>query len=56
MDANLRDMGCQCPSGHPPCQFCTSMTEEEAEAYCSGGMNALRNLWEEETVEEFNIW
>jgi len=32
------------------------MTEEEAEAYCSGGMNALRNLWEEETVEEFNIW
>ena len=55
MDADLRDMGCQCPSGHPPCQFCTSMTEEEVEAYVSGGMNALRNLWAEETVEEEEV-
>lgn len=42
MDLTTLENGCQCPAGHPPCDFCTSMNEEEAEAYFSGGMEALR--------------
>jgi len=32
--------GCSCHI-NSPCSFCTSLTEEEAEAFCSGGMKAL---------------
>lgn len=35
--------GCTCgvPNAMPPCSFCTEMDEDETEAYCSGGMQAL---------------
>jgi hypothetical protein len=35
------DFGCTCHCGAPPCGFCTSMPEEECEAYAAGGMEAL---------------
>jgi len=39
--------GCQCPTSHPPCSFCTGMDEEESEAYASGGYNGLYLFIEE---------
>lgn len=30
----------------PPCSFCVSLTEEEAEAFCSGGSQAVRKMRE----------
>jgi hypothetical protein len=42
MDADLFDTGCTCHMGYPPCSFCTGMSEEEADAYCTGGKEALR--------------
>ena len=30
---------------NPPCSFCVSLTEEEADAFSDGGMKALRKLW-----------
>lgn len=39
--------GCSCqhPNGRPPCSFCVSLTEEEADAVSAYGMTGLRNLW-----------
>ncbi len=36
--------GCSCHI-NPPCSFCTTMTEQEADAYDQGGMDALHALW-----------
>lgn len=35
------DEGCSCHIS-PPCSFCTSLTEEEADVYAKGGLDALR--------------
>jgi hypothetical protein len=40
------DRGCTCHD-HPPCDFCTSLNEEEATAYWNGGMEALKKLHKE---------
>lgn len=37
----LLDRGCICFMGNPPCSFCTEMSQEEAEAYATGGRKAL---------------
>lgn len=41
---DLLDTGCSCqaPNGAPPCSFCTSLTEKEANIFCSDGLYALR--------------
>lgn len=41
MDADLFYSGCSCHMGHPPCSFCTSMSDEEASAYWTGGRTSL---------------
>jgi hypothetical protein len=33
--------GCRCHMGFPPCNFCTDLTEEEAEIYANRGYVAL---------------
>lgn len=43
--------GCICNAGHAPCSFCTGMNEEQAEAWFSGGMQALKDLRNKEDVE-----
>jgi hypothetical protein len=44
LTAEQLDRGCHCPMGHPPCDFCTNMDEEEAEAFATGGIAAIRFL------------
>lgn len=34
---------CSCHM-HPPCSFCESLTEEEAEAFADGGADAVHGL------------
>lgn len=43
MDEDYEARGCTCWQGHPPCSFCTSMTEEEADLFAQGGSQAVRN-------------
>lgn len=43
MDREMLERGCTCHLS-PPCTFCTEMTEEEFEAYESGGRDALEKL------------
>ena len=33
--------GCTCPTGHPPCSWCMSLTEVEVEIYDTGGQEAV---------------
>lgn len=33
--------GCTCHMGHPPCGFCTELTEEEFEIYATRGYGYL---------------
>lgn len=42
-DPSNDERGCSCHLT-PPCDFCLSLTEEEADAFWSGGMSALRIL------------
>lgn len=35
------EYGCTCPIGHPPCGFCTSLTEEEADIHAQYGSGAV---------------
>lgn len=35
---------CRCHVS-PPCEFCLSLDEEEADAMANGGPSALRELW-----------
>lgn len=37
---------------HPPCHFCQSLTEEEADIYANEGMRALRRFRNRVTEEE----
>ena len=39
--------GCSCHL-NPPCTFCASMTEEEADVRWNDGMRGLRELWAEQ--------
>jgi hypothetical protein len=41
----LRNSGCACHIS-PPCSWCVQLTEEEADAYWSGGRQALDQLWD----------
>ena len=43
---SLSDSGCTCHTGAAPCAFCTSLTENEVDAYASGGMKALKAYWD----------
>lgn len=38
------ERGCTCPTGHPPCGFCTSLTEEEVAIYDEYGSGAVYQL------------
>lgn len=38
---NDYEYGCTCPTGHPPCSFCVSLTEEEAEIHAQYGSRAV---------------
>lgn len=41
---DLLDQGCSCPTGHPPCSFCTDalVDEEEREIYSAEGADGVR--------------
>lgn len=42
-DADDRELdSCYCSTTHPPCSFCTSLDEDEADVYGSGGSELLR--------------
>lgn len=40
MTQDAFDAGCTCMLA-PPCGFCTSLAEEEGDAFSSGGLSAL---------------
>ena len=40
----LDEVGCACHIS-PPCALCSSLTEQEADAYHSAGVDGLRLLW-----------
>lgn len=40
----MLDQGCTCHT-HPPCSFCTSLTEEEMNVYCNYGITGLADHW-----------
>jgi hypothetical protein len=44
---DMLDEGCLCPNGHPPCEFCVSLTEEELDVYQRYGAAGVRRLREE---------
>ena len=43
-DLRLDEVGCACHIS-PPCDLCSSLTEQEADAYLSAGVDGLRLLW-----------
>lgn len=45
-----QDGGCACHIA-PPCTFCVSLTEEEADYFAKGGMVALSGLWAQSEIE-----
>lgn len=45
---DMLEIGCCCSTlRHPPCTFCETMSEDEANAFCNGGLDQLRRfiLW-----------
>jgi hypothetical protein len=38
----------------PPCNFCVSLTEEEVDAYASGGADAVHELRRQNKADPFN--
>jgi hypothetical protein len=53
-DYDLLDEGCTCPTGHPPCSFCTSLDADEYEVYLSGGADAVRAM--RDAIENGEPW
>ena len=54
-DSECREMyedgrSCSCHL-NPPCSFCVSMDEEEADAYHNDGTSGLVELWERRDAE-----
>ncbi len=56
LDEYLIERGCICHCGHPPCSFCTSLNEEEADVYANHGRVGLREFFNRPRIEDFNIW
>ena len=42
--------GCSCHT-MPPCSFCTSMTEEEANVMGNEGYQGLEKFWKDQVIE-----
>lgn len=54
MTQEMFDRGCTCFI-LPPCDFCTSLAEEEADAYGAGGKQALIPFIDRLTNEEWEM-
>lgn len=50
MTEYLKKQGCTCHE-HPPCSFCTSLSEEEASILWNGSMEDLKKYWKENEHE-----
>ena len=54
MTDEMKEQGCSCHN-HPPCSFCTELTEEEGDIFWNGGMSALQEYWRESKNENNDL-